>query len=143
MHFIKVNELKLNQIEWFSFFTFKCTAANIAELFCVALLENNERLLHQLQTHETGKILDSWNDFVKKNILYAQNLKCAWYLLPLEKNLHVALTIQYYVNVYLIIFKKNILVLLKIFHLGQSFLCLVYAKPLIDSILGIGFPTMR
>ena len=75
VHFIKVNELKLNQIEWFSFFTFKCTAANIAELFCVALLENNERLLHQLQTHETGKILDSWNDFVKKKCTLCTKFK--------------------------------------------------------------------
>ena len=33
MRFVKVNELKLTQVEIFSFFHFKCAAANVAELF--------------------------------------------------------------------------------------------------------------
>ena len=33
--FIKVNELKLSQIELFSFFHFMCAAANASELFCM------------------------------------------------------------------------------------------------------------
>ena len=43
---MKVNELKLIQIELFSFFPFKCVSANISELFSVANFENNERFLY-------------------------------------------------------------------------------------------------
>ena len=44
--FIKVNELKLTQVELFLFFYFMCAAANTFELFCMAHLENNERFLY-------------------------------------------------------------------------------------------------
>ena len=47
MRFIKGNELKLIQVELFSFFHFMCAAANASELFCMAHLANNERFLHQ------------------------------------------------------------------------------------------------
>ena len=43
MCFIKVNELKLTEIELFSFFRFMCTAANASELFCKAHLANDEK----------------------------------------------------------------------------------------------------
>ena len=33
VRFIKVNELKLSQVELFSFFHFMCAAANASELF--------------------------------------------------------------------------------------------------------------
>ena len=46
MRFIKVNELKLTQVELFSFFHFVCAAANASELFCTGHLENNERFLY-------------------------------------------------------------------------------------------------
>ena len=46
MRFIKVNELKLTQIELFSFFHFMCAAANASELFCVSHVANNERSLY-------------------------------------------------------------------------------------------------
>ena len=41
MRFIKVNELKLTQVELFSFFHFMCAAANVFELFCIAFLVQN------------------------------------------------------------------------------------------------------
>ena len=41
--FIKVNELKLTQVELFSFFHFMCADANASEFFCMAHLEKNER----------------------------------------------------------------------------------------------------
>ena len=45
--FIKVNELKLTQVEVFSFFlNFMCAAAYASELFCMAHLENNGRFLY-------------------------------------------------------------------------------------------------
>ena len=37
VRFIKVNELKLTQVELFSFFNFQSVAAIASELFCVAL----------------------------------------------------------------------------------------------------------
>ena len=43
VHFIKVNELKLTEVEFSSFFHFKWVADNIFELFCMAHLANNER----------------------------------------------------------------------------------------------------
>ena len=46
MRFIKVNELKLTQVELFSFFHFMCAAANASELFCMAHLANNKRFLY-------------------------------------------------------------------------------------------------
>ena len=46
VHVMKVNELKLTQVELFSFFHFKCVAANVSELFCVAHLANNEPFLY-------------------------------------------------------------------------------------------------
>ena len=45
-HFIKVNKLKLAQVELFSLFHFMCVAANTSELFCVAHLANIERFLY-------------------------------------------------------------------------------------------------
>ena len=42
MHFIKVNELKLSQVELFSIFHFMCVAANASELFCMAHLAKKE-----------------------------------------------------------------------------------------------------
>ena len=42
MHFIKQKELKLTQVELFSFFHFLCVAS---ELFCMAHLVSNERFL--------------------------------------------------------------------------------------------------
>ena len=44
--FIKVNELKLTQVELFSFFYFMYAAANASELFCIAHLANNELFLY-------------------------------------------------------------------------------------------------
>ena len=46
MRFMKVNELKLTQVELFSFFHFMCVAANASELFCMAHLANYERFLY-------------------------------------------------------------------------------------------------
>ena len=46
MRFIKVNELKLTQVELFSFFHFLCAAANASELFCMAHLANNDSFLY-------------------------------------------------------------------------------------------------
>ena len=43
LYFIKVDELKLTQVELFKFFHFMCVAANESELFCVAHLANIER----------------------------------------------------------------------------------------------------
>ena len=43
--FIKRNELKLTQVELFSFFHFMCAAANSSELFCMDHLANNEHFL--------------------------------------------------------------------------------------------------
>ena len=43
--FIKVNELKLTQVELFSFFYFVCIAADTSELFCMAHLVNIENIL--------------------------------------------------------------------------------------------------
>ena len=45
MHFIKVNELKLTEVEFFYFFHFMCIVANAAELFYMAHLAKNELLL--------------------------------------------------------------------------------------------------
>ena len=42
-HFIKVNELKLTQVQLFSFYHFMRAAANATELFCMAHLANDER----------------------------------------------------------------------------------------------------
>ena len=44
--FIKVNELKLFEVELFLFFHFMCVAANAYELFCVAHIANIERFLY-------------------------------------------------------------------------------------------------
>ena len=42
-----MNELKLSQVELFSFFFhFMCVADNASELFCMARLENIERFLY-------------------------------------------------------------------------------------------------
>ena len=46
VHFITVNELKLTQVELFSFFPFMYVAANASELFCMAHLANIKRLLY-------------------------------------------------------------------------------------------------
>ena len=46
VRFIKVNELKLIQIELVSFFYFMCAADNAFELFCMACLTNNESFLY-------------------------------------------------------------------------------------------------
>ena len=46
MRFIKVTELKLFQVELFSFFAFMCVAANASELFCMAHLTNIQRFLY-------------------------------------------------------------------------------------------------
>ena len=42
VRFIKVNELKLTEVELFSFFHFKCVAANVYELFCMTDLAISE-----------------------------------------------------------------------------------------------------
>ena len=42
----KVNELKLIQVELFSFFHFVCVAVEASELFCLAYLANMERFLY-------------------------------------------------------------------------------------------------
>ena len=47
MSFIKMNELKLTQVELFDFFHLMHVAANASELFSMAHLENNERFLFQ------------------------------------------------------------------------------------------------
>ena len=46
VHFIKVNELKLAQIELLSFFHFKCVTPNAFELFCMAHFANSESFLY-------------------------------------------------------------------------------------------------
>ena len=46
VRFIKENELKLTHVELYLFFHFKCVAANVSELFCMANLFNNERFLY-------------------------------------------------------------------------------------------------
>ena len=48
MRFIKVNELKLTQVELFSFFHhhFKCVTADVSELFCMAHLGKNVLFLY-------------------------------------------------------------------------------------------------
>ena len=50
MRFIKVNDLKLTQVELFSFFHFMCVAANASELFYMARLENIERFFYTIST---------------------------------------------------------------------------------------------
>ena len=47
VRFIKVNELKLIQVELFPFFHFMCGFANASGLFCMAHLVNIERFLNQ------------------------------------------------------------------------------------------------
>ena len=42
---MKVNELKLTEVELFEFFHFMCVAANASELFCMAHLADIERFL--------------------------------------------------------------------------------------------------
>ena len=46
VHFIKVNELKLTQVELFWFFHFMCVAANASEVFCMAYIANIGRFLY-------------------------------------------------------------------------------------------------
>ena len=46
VRFIKVNKLKLNQVELFYFFHFICVAANASELFCKAHLANNKPFIY-------------------------------------------------------------------------------------------------
>ena len=47
MRFIKVDELKLTQVELFHFFfIFMHVAANASGLFCTAYLANTERFLY-------------------------------------------------------------------------------------------------
>ena len=46
VRFIKVNELKLTQVELFSFFHFMCVVANASELFCMAHSASIERFLY-------------------------------------------------------------------------------------------------
>ena len=46
MRFIKVNELKLTQVQLFKFIYFMYVAANASELFCMAHLANIERFLY-------------------------------------------------------------------------------------------------
>ena len=46
VRFIKVNELKLTQVELFLFFPILCAAANASELFWMAHLANIERFLY-------------------------------------------------------------------------------------------------
>ena len=43
VHFIKVNELQLTQVELFQYVHFMCVAADTSELFSMAYLENMER----------------------------------------------------------------------------------------------------
>ena len=50
MRFIKVKDLKLTQFELFSFLHFKNVAANVTELFSVALKAKNERFFFTIQT---------------------------------------------------------------------------------------------
>ena len=46
VRFIKVNELKLIQIELFSFFLLMCAASNKSQLFCLPYLVNIKRFLY-------------------------------------------------------------------------------------------------
>ena len=46
VHFVKVNELKLIEVELFQFFHFMCVAADASELFCVTHLASNEHFLY-------------------------------------------------------------------------------------------------
>ena len=46
MHFIKVKELKLTQVELFKFFDFMRVAANVPKLFRMAYVANVERFLY-------------------------------------------------------------------------------------------------
>ena len=51
VRFIYMNELKLIQVELFTFFHFMCVAANASELFCVAHLANVELFYTILIVH--------------------------------------------------------------------------------------------
>ena len=42
-----MNELKFTEVELFSFFHFKCVAANVFELFCIVDLAEHEHFLTQ------------------------------------------------------------------------------------------------
>ena len=57
MHFIKVNELKLTQVELFLFFHCVCVADNASELFCMAHLANIEPFYIILTCHFKYQIL--------------------------------------------------------------------------------------
>ena len=46
VHLIKMNELKLTQVELFYFYHFMCVAANASELFRMTYLANIERSLY-------------------------------------------------------------------------------------------------
>ena len=46
VRFIKVDDLKFTQVELFLFFHFKCVAAYVSDLFCMAHLASNERFLY-------------------------------------------------------------------------------------------------
>ena len=46
VRFMKMNELKLTQVELFSFFHCMCAAANASKLFCMRHLANNECFLY-------------------------------------------------------------------------------------------------
>ena len=46
MRLIRVNELKLTQVELFLFFHFMCAAVNASEFFWMAHQANNERFLY-------------------------------------------------------------------------------------------------
>ena len=49
--FIKMNELKLTQVDFFSFFHFICVAANASELSCIDHLANIERFLYHSKSN--------------------------------------------------------------------------------------------
>ena len=46
LYLTNLNELKLTQVELFSFFHFMCDAANAFKLLCMDHVANNERFLN-------------------------------------------------------------------------------------------------
>ena len=69
MHFTKVAELKLIQVELF--FRFECAAANASKSFCSAHLENNERFFYVILTfHFKYQIVHMYSRSKKKKSLF-------------------------------------------------------------------------
>ena len=67
MHFIKLNELELTQAELFSFLYFNSVAANVTELFCVAIQANIELFLQHSNLHHSSWTSNHQFELIKIN----------------------------------------------------------------------------